>query len=114
LSLRFRYFALRKLHFLLRARAMVAFPGGFGTFDELFETLTLVQTRKIEALPVVLVGEAWWRRAVDFGFLLAEGTIGRGDRRLYCFAEDAFGIWERIGRWYRNAGRSAFPKSKTS
>ena len=96
LSLRFRYFALRKLHFLLRARAMVAFPGGFGTFDELFETLTLVQTRKIEPMPVVLVGEAWWRRAVDFDFLFDEGTIAARDRRLYRYAETAREIWDAI------------------
>lgn len=103
LSLRFRYFALRKLHFLLRARAMVAFPGGFGTFDELFETLTLVQTHKIAPIPIVLVGEAWWRRAVDFDFLCAEEMIAARDRRLYCYAEDARGIWDRIRRWYRRS-----------
>ena len=92
----FRYFALRKLHFLLRARAMVAFPGGFGTFDELFETLTLVQCRKIAPLPVVLVGESWWRRAVDFDFLAAQGMIAARDRRLYCYADSAQDIWRRI------------------
>ena len=102
LCLTFRYFALRKLHFLLRARAMVAFPGGFGTLDELFETLTLVQTGKEHPIPVVLVGKAWWRRAVDFSFLAAEGVITRRDRRLYCFAETAEEIWAavspRLGR----------------
>jgi len=96
LCLRFRYFALRKLHFLLRARALVAFPGGFGTLDELFETLTLVQTRKIEPMPIVLVGEAWWRRAVDFGFLAAEGMIGRRDLRLFSYAESAREAWRAI------------------
>ena len=65
LCFRFHYFALRKLHFLLRAKALVAFPGGFGTIDELFEVLTLVQTRKIKPVPIVLVGEEYWRRAVD-------------------------------------------------
>ena len=94
LSLRFRYFALRKLHFLLRARAMVAFPGGFGTFDELFETLTLVQCRKIAPLPIVLVGEAYWRRAVDFDFLVHAGTIDARDRRLFHYADTARGIYE--------------------
>jgi predicted Rossmann-fold nucleotide-binding protein len=69
--------SLRKLHFLLRARAMVAFPGGFGTFDELFETLTLVQCRKIAPMPIVLVGEAYWRRAVDLDFLAARGMIAK-------------------------------------
>jgi uncharacterized protein (TIGR00730 family) len=96
LCLRFRYFALRKLHFLLRARALVAFPGGFGTLDELFETLTLVQTRKIGPMPIVLVGEAWWRRAVDFDFLAAEGMIARRDLRLFRYAESAREIWSAI------------------
>jgi len=71
----FHYFALRKLHFLLRAKALVAFPGGYGTLDELFEVLTLIQTRKIKPIPVVLVGEAYWRRAVDIDFLVDEGVI---------------------------------------
>ena len=96
LSLSFRYFALRKLHFLLRARAMVAFPGGYGTLDELFETLTLVQTRKIRPLPVVLVGERYWRRAVDFDFLAASGKIGRRDLRLFRYAETAGEIWRAV------------------
>ena len=96
LCLRFRYFALRKLHFLLRARAMVAFPGGFGTFDELFETLTLVQCRKIRPLPIVLVGERYWRSAVDFDFLVRAGTIDPRDRRLFSYAEDAAEIYRAI------------------
>jgi uncharacterized protein (TIGR00730 family) len=83
LALRFRYFALRKLHFMLRARALVAFPGGYGTFDELFEALTLVQTGKIARIPVVLVGRDFWRRAVDFEFLEAEGLISAEDRTLF-------------------------------
>ena len=110
LSLRFRYFALRKLHFLLRARAMVAFPGGFGTFDELFETLTLVQTRKIKPLPVVLVGETYWRRAVDLDFLIAQTMIRPADRRLFCYAERARAIWASIRGWYRRAGEPVFPQ----
>ena len=96
LSLNFRYFALRKLHFMLRARAMVAFPGGFGTFDELFEALTLVQTRKVRPMPIVLVGKAYWRRAVDFDFLLREGMIAAGDRRLLRFADNAAQIWDAV------------------
>jgi hypothetical protein len=99
LSLRFRYFALRKLHFLLRARAFVAFPGGYGTFDELFETLTLVQCGKIKPLPIVLVGKAYWQRAVDFDFLLARGKIGARDARLFRYAETAEQIWEVICHW---------------
>jgi len=97
LSLSFRYFALRKLHFLLRARAMVAFPGGFGTFDELFETLTLVQTRKIKPIPIVLVGRAWWRRAVNMDHLLAEGMIRGADLKLFSYADTSREIWSAIG-----------------
>ena len=96
LSLSFRYFALRKLHFLLRAQAMVAFPGGYGTLDELFETLTLVQCRKIRPLPIVLVGERYWRSAVDFDFLVRAGTIDRADRKLFCFAETPAQIYAAI------------------
>lgn len=109
LCFQFHYFALRKLHFLLRARALVAFPGGFGTFDELFETLTLVQTRKIKPLPVILVGESYWRRAVDLDFLVAEGAIDAEDRELLWFAETAQEIWDGIVHWYRLAGEPLFP-----
>ena len=109
LSLRFRYFALRKLHFLLRARAMVAFPGGFGTFDELFEALTLVQTRKIKPMPIVLVGESYWRRAFNVDFLVSQGAITARDRRLFCYAETALQAWNVIARWYRAAGEPVFP-----
>lgn len=109
LCFQFRYFALRKLHLLLRARALVVFPGGYGTFDELFETLTLVQTRKIAPLPIVLVGEAYWRRAFDVDFLLAEGVIDAEDRELFWYAESAAGIWSGIKRWYRLAGEPVFP-----
>jgi len=79
----FHYFAIRKLHFLLRARALVVFPGGYGTLDELFEVLNLVQTRKIAPLPVVLVGEAYWRRVFDPDFLVDEGMIDPEDRELF-------------------------------
>lgn len=108
LALRFRYFALRKMHFLMRARALVAFPGGYGAFDELFETLTLVQTRKIEPLPVILVGESFWRRAVDFDFLVDEGVIDPKDRELFRFAETAEQAWREILRWRRNLGDPHF------
>lgn len=96
----FHYFALRKLHFLLRARALVAFPGGYGTFDELFEVLTLVQTRKIKPIPVVLVGENYWRGAVDFDFMVEEGVIDPEDRELFWFAETAQEIWDGIVHWH--------------
>jgi uncharacterized protein (TIGR00730 family) len=109
LGLSFRYFALRKLHFLLRARAMVAFPGGYGTFDELFETLTLVQCGKMTAIPIVLVGRAWWRRAVNFDFLAAEGVIGRRDARLFRFADTAAQIWDAVTTPALRARRSSPP-----
>jgi uncharacterized protein (TIGR00730 family) len=82
LAFRFHYFALRKMHFLLRARALVAFPGGYGTLDELFESLNLVVTQKIRRIPIVLVGSDYWRRAVDFEYLVKEGFIGPEDREL--------------------------------
>lgn len=83
LQLEFRYFALRKFHFMLRARALVAFPGGFGTFDELFEALTLVQTGKVERLPIILVGRQFWQRAIDFDWLVDHGVIARADLDLF-------------------------------
>ncbi|TXS94201.1 TIGR00730 family Rossman fold protein [Parahaliea maris] len=104
LCFQFHYFALRKMHFMLRARALVAFPGGFGTLDELFETLTLIQTRKIKPLPVILVGESFWRRAFDVDFLVEEGVIDSEDRDLFWFAESAEDIWESLQLWYERAG----------
>src|SRR5215470_9599084 len=104
LCFRFHYFALRKMHLLLRAKALVAFPGGFGTMDELFEVLTLVQTRKIKPLPIVLVGEHYWRRAFDVGFLVDEGVIDAEDRELFWFAETAREIWDSILHWYDACG----------
>ncbi len=86
-SIQFHYFALRKLHFMLRARALVAFPGGFGTLDELFEALTLVQTGKIEPIPIVLVGREYWRRVIDWDYLVDEGFIDAADRDLITIVE---------------------------
>lgn len=96
---------------MLRARALVAFPGGYGTMDELFEILTLVQTRKIVPLPIVLVGEAYWRKAFDPEFLVEEGMIDPEDRELLWFAETAEEIWNGILRWYEAAGRPLLPAS---
>jgi len=109
LCFRFRYFALRKLHFLLRTRALIAFPGGYGTLDELFETLTLVQTRKIKPVPIVLVGESYWRRAVDVDFLVDEGVVDEEDRELFWYAETAQEIWSGILRWHEANGTPLFP-----
>jgi hypothetical protein len=100
LCFRFHYFSTRKLHFLLRARALVAFPGGYGTLDEVFETLTLVQTRTIEPVPIVLVGEEYWRRVIDVDFLVDEGVIEEEDRDLCRYAETAAQAWQMIVRWH--------------
>ncbi len=108
LCFRFHYFALRKMHFLMRARALVAFPGGLGTFDELFETLTLIQTRKMAPLPVVLVGADYWQKAFDFEFLIDEGVVDAEDRKLFWFAETAEEIWEGILCWHEENGTSLF------
>ena len=111
LCFRFHYFALRKLHFLLRTRALVAFPGGYGTFDELFETLTLVQTRKIKPVPIVLVGEEYWRQAFNVDFLADEGVIDAEDRDLFWFAESAEEIWEGILHWHEANGEPLLSKA---
>ncbi|MGJ0516458.1 MAG: LOG family protein [Methylomicrobium sp.] len=105
LCFRFHYFAMRKLHFLLRAKAMVVFPGGYGTFDELFETLTLMQTRKIKQVPVVLVGEDFWKEAFNVDFLICEGVIDPEDRDLFWYAETAEEIWQSILDWYNVNGQ---------
>ncbi|MEJ2399830.1 MAG: LOG family protein [Xanthomonadales bacterium] len=104
LCFRFHYFSLRKLHFLLRTRALVVFPGGYGTFDELFETLTLIQTRKIKPIPVVLVGRKFWRRAFNVEFLIEEGVIEGEDRELFWYAETADEIWSGILAWHEANG----------
>jgi uncharacterized protein (TIGR00730 family) len=104
LCFKFHYFAMRKLHFLLRARALVAFPGGYGTLDEVFETLTLVQSRTIPAVPVVLVGERYWRRLVDIDFLVDEGVIDVEDRELFWYAESAEEIWRTVLAWNERNG----------
>jgi len=89
LAFRFHYFALRKMHFLLRARALVAFPGGYGTLDELFEVLTLVQTRKADRIPIILFGSKFWRQALNFTFLIEEGMISAADAELFTTVEKA-------------------------
>jgi len=100
LCFNFRYFAIRKIHFLLRAKALVALPGGFGTLDELFETLTLIQTQKVEKMPIVLVGRKFWERVVNFPVLVEEGVICPEDLDLFSYAEEAAEIWEIISRYY--------------
>jgi hypothetical protein len=104
----FHYFGIRKLHFLLRAKALVAFPGGYGTLDELFETLTLIQTRTIQPLPVVLVGRSFWKKAFDARFLLEEGVIDSEDEELFWYAETAEEVWEGILVWHKANGTPLF------
>lgn len=106
LCFNFRYFAIRKMHFLMRARALVVFPGGFGTFDELFESLCLIQCRKMEPMPVVLVGESFWRKAINLEHLAEEGTISPEDLDLFTFAETAEEIWNHILFWHQQEGTS--------
>jgi uncharacterized protein (TIGR00730 family) len=101
LSFQFHYFALRKMHFLLHARALAAFPGGFGTFDELFELLTLIQTGKIKPIPVLLYGREFWQRVVNFDALVEEGVISPGDLKLFHYCETAEEGWQIVQDFWR-------------
>ncbi|MGH6617515.1 LOG family protein [Sphingomonas sp.] len=101
LSVQFHYFALRKMHFLLHARALAAFPGGFGTFDELFELLTLIQTGKIAPIPVLLYGRDFWNRVVNFEALVEEGVVSPRDMNIFKFVETAEEGWQVVRDFYR-------------
>lgn len=100
LSFQFRYFAIRKMHFLIRAKALVAFPGGFGTLDELFETLTLLQTGKTESVVVVMVGRQFWEQLINWQSLVDNGLISAADLRLFHYAETAQEAWDLIVHHY--------------
>jgi uncharacterized protein (TIGR00730 family) len=100
LSFQFHYFALRKMHFLLRARAVAVFPGGFGTFDEMFELLTLIQTGKVRPLPILLFGREFWNRVVDFEALVEEGVIAPHDLDLIHWTESAEEAWDFVVDYY--------------
>ncbi len=104
----FHYFAVRKLHFLNRAKALVVYPGGFGTFDELFETLTLIQTKKSDKIPVVLVGRNYWEKAIDFDFLKDEGVIAPDDVNIFKFADNADEAWKHIVSWHEKNDKPLF------
>ena len=106
LSFQFHYFALRKMHFLLHARALAAFPGGFGTFDELFELLTLIQTGKIQPMPVVLVGRAFWERVVDFEALVEEGVVSERDLGIFTYVETAQEAWDAVQRFWEERAKA--------
>jgi uncharacterized protein (TIGR00730 family) len=100
LSFQFHYFALRKMHFLMRARALVVFPGGFGTLDELFESLCLIQTTKVRKIPVLLFDRAYWQRIIDFNALLDEEVISPGDLELFHYVDTAEAAWAYIKEHY--------------
>jgi uncharacterized protein (TIGR00730 family) len=101
LCFQFHYFALRKMHFLMRAKALAVFPGGYGTLDELFETLTLVQTGKKRPLPIVLFGKEFWKRTIDFNFLAEQGVINWDDVKLVKMVETAEEGWDHIRRFWK-------------
>ena len=100
LSFRFHYFALRKMHFLLRARAVAVFPGGYGTFDEAFELLTLIQTKKVKPLPILFFGRDYWQRVINFEAMVEEGVIAPSDLELFTFVESAEEAWACVCRHY--------------
>ena len=100
LNFRFHYFAARKMHFMMRAKALVAFPGGFGTLDELFEIITLVQTGKSKPLPIVLVGTAFWKQLINWDFLVDEGLIAAQDLQLLRWADTAEQAWQAVQDFY--------------
>ncbi|NBQ86910.1 MAG: TIGR00730 family Rossman fold protein [Betaproteobacteria bacterium] len=100
LSFKFHYFALRKMHFMMRAKALVVFPGGFGTLDELFEVITLVQTGKAKPVPIVLFGTDYWSRLIDFEVLVEENTISPDDLALFSFTDEPEQAWARIRDFY--------------
>ena len=102
LCMQFHYFAIRKMHFLLRAKALVAFPGGYGTLDELFEALTLVQTKKVPPVPIILFGEKFWKGLIDFDYLVKEGTIEPDDVKLFAYADKAADAWNYIKYFYES------------
>ena len=101
LSFKFHYFALRKMHFMMRAKALVVFPGGFGTLDELFEVMTLVQTGKSERVPIVLHGRDFWQRVIDFDLLIDEGLISPRDVELFSIVDTPEAAWEAIQGYYK-------------
>jgi uncharacterized protein (TIGR00730 family) len=101
LSFKFHYFALRKMHFMMRAKALVAFPGGFGTLDELFEVMTLVQTRKARPVPILLFGTTFWKRLINMDLLIEEGTISADDVQLFHYVDTPEDAWQVICKFYQ-------------
>lgn len=112
LCFEFKYFAIRKMHFLMRAKAMVAFPGGYGTMDELFETLTLIQTQRMDPIPVILFGKEFWDKLVNFENFVEEGTISPRDLELFTYAETAEEAWQIITDFYRDRPQPKLPRGQ--
>ncbi|HEY0414256.1 MAG TPA: LOG family protein [Allosphingosinicella sp.] len=106
LSFQFHYFSLRKMHFLIRARAVAVFPGGYGTFDECFELLTLIQTGKVKPMPIVLFGREFWERVVNWDALAEEGTINPDDLDLFKFVETAEEAWDYVSAYWSDKGEA--------
>ena len=99
LCFNFHYFAIRKMHFLMRAKAVVAFPGGFGTMDELFEALTLIQTKRMEPMPILLFGKEFWEKIINWDALAEAGTISQEDLNLFRFVETGKEAWDILQNW---------------
>ncbi len=102
LCFNFHYFAIRKMHFVMRAKAVAVFPGGYGTMDEFFETLTLIQTGRMERVPVILFGKEFWNRAIDLDYLAEQGTISPGDQGIIDYVDTAEEAWDIIARFYEH------------
>ncbi len=100
LNFKFHYFAMRKMHFMMRAKALVAFPGGFGTLDELFEVIALVQTGKAKPVPILLFGSGYWKRLIDFDVLIEEGSIAPEDLELFTYVDEPQAAWDAIKTFY--------------
>ncbi|PUE07172.1 Rossman fold protein, TIGR00730 family [Limnohabitans sp. T6-5] len=109
LSFKFHYFALRKMHFMMRAKALVAFPGGFGTLDELFEVMTLVQTRKARPVPILLFGTDYWKRLINMDVLVEEGTITAEDLHLFRYVDTPEDAWKAICDFYQLSHQATSP-----
>ena len=102
LCFNFHYFAIRKMHFVMRAKAVAVFPGGFGTLDEFFETLTLIQTGRMERVPVILFGREFWSKAINLDYLAEQGTISPGDQGIIDYVDTADEAWDIIARFYQH------------
>lgn len=114
LSFHFHYFSIRKMHFLLRAKALCAFPGGFGTMDELFETLTLIQTRKIQRIPVILFGREFWETVINWQGFVERGLICPEDLAMFSYCETAEAAWEIIDEFWRTRSGVAWRGRRTT